>query len=354
MKFCYINTENIYPQDRHLIDGLRENGHDVFELSEKTPGFRKYLNVIKHFWVEEKAYDAVFVGFTSPFFVVAMRLTSTKKIFFNAGQSQYEANIISRNENGLRPLKIFKWWIIDFISFHLSSLVLLESNAQIEFIRKLFFVPKRKLVRSWAGVNEKEFFYDPKVKKRDVFTALFRGRFLPESGILTILEAAKKLENDGVRFLVIGHGFMYREVNSLMDKLKPSNIEMITEKIPIEELRKKMLECHLSLGQMADHPRLKRTLPCKLFESLAMKLPYLTGKNAGALELLEEGKTCFMVEPGNSTELAQKIIFLKNNPEILKDVAEEGYKLYAEKLTSAELARNFVEMLKKRLSRNPF
>lgn len=343
MKFCYINSNNSYPQDKHIIDGLRENGHDVLELNEKKHGFNKHIHIAKCFRRKEYSCDAIIVGFTSPLFVHTLRCISNKKIIFNAALSQYEANIISRGLQGPRSLAALKWRIIDFISFHLASFVLLESAAQIDFVHKFFLVPRKKLVRSWTGVDEKEFFYDPGIKKNQEFTVLFRGRFLPESGILTVIETAKKLENKNIRFLIIGHGFMYREVNALMEKLKPKNIEMISKTLPVSELRNHMLSCHISLGQLADHPRLSRTLPCKLFESLALKLPYLTGRNTGVLELLKEDDNCIAVEPGNSNELAEKILFLKNNPNILEKIAEQGYKLYKKNLTSQQLAKEVVE-----------
>ncbi len=342
MKFFYINTGNSYPPNKHLIDGLRENNHEVFEINETGQDFGKYMRVAKSYWVNGRSCDVVIVGYPTPVFVPLMRFISLKKVILNAVSSQYEANVISRNTSKSSLLKILKWWTIDFVSFHLSSQVLLESGAQVDFVHKFFLVSRKKLVRAWMGVDEKEFFYDPSIKKRDAFTLLFRGRFLPESGILTVIETAKKLEDSDVQFLIIGAGFMYREVNALMAKLAPTNIEMINEKIPSRELREQMLSCHISLGQLADHPRLHRTLPCKLFESLALRLPYLTGRNAGALELLKEDETCFAVEPNSADDLAQKILFLKHHPDMLEKVARQGYELYKEKLTSKRLAEEVV------------
>ncbi len=342
MKFLYINTGNKYPPDKHLVDGLRENGHEVFELIPNKQGLNKYINFAHRFWENKYLFDVIIVGYGLPFLVPLVRFMSLRKIIFNAVSSQYEANIISRGTDRPWSLIALKWWLVDFISFHFSSFVLLESNAQIDFVHKFFLVPRKKLVRAFAGVNEKEFFYESAVKKNRKFTVLFRGRFLPESGILTVIETAKKLEDRDVKFLIIGHGFMYREVNALMEKLKPKNIEMMTEKLPEKELREHMLTCHISLGQLAKHPRLLRTLPAKLFESLALGLPYLTGRNAGALELLKENENCIVVEGGNPDDLAEKILYLKNNPNTLKKVAEQGYELYKEKLTSKQLAKEFI------------
>ncbi len=340
MKFYYISTNNSYPQNRHLIDGLIENGHEVFEVEETSQGISKYIKIIKDFWPQRNFYNVVIVGFASPHFVPIIRLIFLKKIIYNASFSQYEANVISRGID-----KKVIWWIKDFISFLLSSKVLLESNSQIEYIHKLFLIPRKKLIRAWAGVNKKEFFTDNSIQKNKKFTVLFRGRFLPESGILTVVRAAKLLEKKDVDFLVIGVGFLHKEYNELMNKLKPSNFTLLTEKFPYKELREKMLSCHISLGQLADHPRLLRTLPCKLFESLALGLPYLSGRNVGALELLKEGETCLAVEPGNPDDLADKILSLKNNPELLKKIATQGHRLYKEKLTSKQLAKDFLNNL---------
>ncbi len=342
MKFLYVSTGDNYPPDKHLIDGLKENGHDVFELIEKGQNPGKYIRFAKRFRKERRPYDAVMVGFTLPLLVPIVRCLSLKKVIFNAISSQYEANIISRSTNSPWSLAALKWRLIDFLSFHLSSRVLVESNAQINFIHTFFLVPKKKLVRAWMGVDEDVFFRDAAIRKNQKFTVLFRGRFLPESGVLTVIETAKKLESQDIQFLIIGHGFMYREVNALMEKLKPKNIEIISERLPEKELRNRMLSCHISLGQLANHPRLLRTLPAKLFESLALGLPYLTGRNAGVLELLRENETCIAVEPDNPNDLAKNILYLRDNPKMLEKVAERGYNLYKEKLTSKKLAEEVI------------
>lgn len=343
MKFFYIHSGNNYPPDKHLLDGLKENGHDVFELVENEQGIGKYFRFASHFLKNKNVQDIIIVGYGLPLFVPIVRCLSRAKIIFNGVSSQYEANIVSRGTNSSWSILAYKWWLIDFISFHLSTKVFLESSAQIDFVRKFFLVFRKKLVRSWTGVDEKEFYYDPKIKKEEKFTVLFRGRFLPESGILTVIEAAKKLEDAEIQFLIIGDGFMYREVNALIEKLAPKNVKRISKTLPFDELRRQMLSCHISLGQLADHPRLLRTLPCKLFESLALGLPYLTGRNAGVLELLEEDETCFAVEPGNADNLAEKILFLKSSPETLNKVAKQGHLLFKEKLTSRQLAKEVIE-----------
>lgn len=345
MRFCYIQSGNNHAPDKHLIDGLRQNKHTVLDLSVKSLGVKKYLHLARLLLKNKKSYDAVIIGYTLPHFVPLIRFLTLKNIYFVAVSSQYEANILSRGDHKPWSLFALKWWFVDVLSFHLSSRVFFESNRQIDFIHNLFLIPRKKMVRAWVSVDEEIFFRDPSIKKYQKFTVLFRAAFLPESGIDTIIKAAKLLEDSDIRFLIIGRGFMYKTVNSLMEELHPKNITMIQDIIPYDELRGKMLSCHLSLGQLALHPRLARTLPFKLYESLALGLPYLTGKSAGVLELLKDGKTCITVEPGNPPELAAKILFLKNNPDVLARIGEQGYALYCNNLTSRKLAQEFIESI---------
>ena len=180
MNFRYINIKNIYPFDRHIIDGLRENGHKVDEVCISKEGFKKYIILIKIMLTGKQSYDAIFIGYPSPHFAVCAGIIGflkRQKIIFNAVSTQYESNIISRGVKKF-SFRAIKFWLIDFVSFHIVWKVLLESNSQIEYASTLTLTSPKKLIRSWTGVNEKDFFINPTVKKSDAFTVVFRGRFL--------------------------------------------------------------------------------------------------------------------------------------------------------------------------------
>jgi len=342
MKFCFIvaQTERgMYAADLHLIRGFRELGHEVIVI-ETNPlaGLKKYASLAQSFLRGKRGADAVFIGYTLPHFVALIRVLTSKRVIFNAVCSQYESAVISRSL--FRPVSFggIKVFLIDFLSFHAAAKVLLESSSQIKYIHSFFLVPRRKLVLARIGADEHVFFRDASVHTLPQFTVLFRGKFLPESGINTIIRAAKLLENEGVHFLIIGHGFLYKEVHTLLDELDPSNVEMIWETLPADVLREKMLGCSLMLGQLADHPRLERTIPFKAYESLALGLPYLTARNKAVLEILVEDTTCFVVEPADPKRLAEKIIFLKSNPTLLSRVAEQGHSFFKQYLSAKVLA----------------
>ena len=72
-----------------LMDGLRENGHIVFELIENDQKFGKRFRFAWRFWKNNNPCDAVIIGYSLPILVPIVRCLSGKKVIFNAVSSQY-------------------------------------------------------------------------------------------------------------------------------------------------------------------------------------------------------------------------------------------------------------------------
>ena len=340
MKICYINlTKEIPSRDAVYLRGLKENGAEVVEIMNSSPGLIKFWRIFKRHRIIRKNYDIALVGYTAHILVPFVRLISNKKIVFNALGSLYEGKIISRAQASPRSFKALYWWLIDFLAFHAASLSLVESNAQKEFLQNKFLLNKRKLLRAWTGADDNIFFHDAAIPKLPIFTVLFRGGFLPEAGMEYAVEAAKTLKNENIKFRIIGSGPTEIKIKELLGKYNLENVEWIKEKLSPADLRNKMLECHLSLGQLSIHDRLQRTVPHKAFETLAVGLPYLTARNPGIMELLKENETCFFCNPADSNDLAKKIIWARENQETIKKIAENGNLLHRRELRPAILAK---------------
>jgi glycosyltransferase involved in cell wall biosynthesis len=115
------------------------------------------------------------------------------------------------------------------------------------------------------------------------------------------------------------------------------------------DLRRIMLSSHVSLGQFENNDRLNRTIPHKAGESLALKLPYITGRSDGISELLVDGKSCLMVNLADHHDLANKIMVLRNDPSLARNLVDNGYVVYEKFLTpkviGGELVRLFSDAL---------
>ncbi len=344
MKIYYVNiTKNVPPRDTVYLRGLKEKGVQVIEYLNNAPFLIKFWNIYKHHRTLKNDYDLILVGYSAHILVPFINLISRKRIIFNAIGSLYEGIVVSRRHNRWFTPKALYCWLVDYLAFHSADLILAESHQQRKYIQKMFFVSEKRLVRAWTGADDQIFFRDPSVKKLPVFTVLFRGAFMPESGIEHVIEAAKILETEKINFRIIGSGMLESKVEKMINDYGLKKIEWIRERIDDDNIRKLMLETHLSLGQLSNHERLERTIPHKAFESLALGLPYLTAAMPGVLELLKEGETCLTIEPANSRDLANKIIQAKNNPLTLTNIGEQGYNLFQEKLKPVILAKELVK-----------
>lgn len=345
-KVIYLtHTRPAYSLNSALIKGLRENGTEVVMLRIVGRGILGFAKSVSFCWRNSKNTDAVIIGYDSPVLAIFIRPFCHKKIIYNAVLSGYERMIVSRKLAPKFSIKSAYYWLKDFVASHCADLILVESDLQADYFAKLFRVSKNKIYTNYIGVDQDNFFHDSSIDKFPTFTVVFRGALMPEAGAEYVIQAAKILEKESVKFIMLGGGLLLTEISRLINEVNPSNLEFRPALLSVEELRTLMQKCHLSLGQLSNHPRLGRTIPHKLYESLVMRLPYLTASNAGALELLGEGKTCITCKPADARSVAEKILWAKGNFQELEKVAQNGYKLYQNKLRSHILARNLLEKI---------
>jgi len=346
MKFCYFGTYNPeWGRSRIYIKGLRALGYEIIECQSVAFGFTKYKKLFLQHWKTRKSYDYLIVGYPGHAVVWFARLLSGKPVIFDALCTLHEGVVLSRGQRGFLGLKSIYIRIVDWLAVKCADVVLVESWEQRKYFENKFGQSDKYKVL-YTGADEQVFYKDKSVQKRTKFTVVFRGKFLPEAGVDTIIESAKILEEQEVDFLIIGNGWQEKFVKAQVKSYKLKNLEIITKNLSYEDLRKKLSECHISLGQFGNHERLKRTIPHKCFESLAMSLPYVTARTEPVGEILKDGESVIFVNPASPQDLAEKILMLKNNPDLAKKIGENGYKTYLEKFTPKILAQNILEIIR--------
>lgn len=347
MTVLYFSQSKLdYSVNAVYIRGLYQNGVTV-KTCQLPNGFRGFYEAVKYCRLNLKDADLIMVGYDSPGIAVLMKMIFGKKVVYNALCSMYERLIVSRKLAAPLSLKALYYWFLDFAAVHLADLTMLETNNQIKYFNELFKVSPKKLFRAWTGVED-EIFYRPdqNTDKFPVFTVVFRGRFLPEAGADVLVKGAKLLDDHELKIYMLGNGPEGVKVERLIKDLRPKNLELISVFLPGNELRTILQKSHLSLGQLADHPRLERTIPHKAYESLALKLPYLTAANMGVLEILVPNETCLICKPGDEKSLAEAILWAKNHPDELNKIAENSFRLYQSQLRPQILANKLLEHVK--------
>ena len=355
MKVCYFGTYSVadgYPRNRILIKGLKLSGVIVKECrvnlwhgsSDKVGKLFKTTGVLLNFfrilWAQVLLilkfmrvgrYDIMIVGSTGHleiFLAKILNFISRKPVIFDAFISLYDTIVndrkIFRKNSALASL--LRW--IDRTACRLADIVLLDTNAHIEYFCKEFKLPQSKFRRVFVGADDDIFF--PIESQRDkIFTVLFFGSFIPLHGIEYIIGSAKILESEKeIRFVIIGTGQESKKIYKIADTLNLVNIEFINRFIPETELAQYIIKADICLGIFGQTRKADIVIPCKIFNCIAMKKPVITGKTTAIKELLDDGKDAILCEPGNAEQISNAILALKKNPDLAKSIADSGCNKY--------------------------
>lgn len=85
--------------------------------------------------------------------------------------------------------------------------------------------------------------------------------------------------------------------------------------------------------------------PVVLLEAMQQKLPCISTNEGGIPDIIDEGKTGFIVEKKNAEQLANKLIYLIEHPEQRKEMGKNGYKKYRSQFTLQTFENRMKEIL---------
>ncbi len=87
----------------------------------------------------------------------------------------------------------------------------------------------------------------------------------------------------------------------------------------------------------------KEGLPNVLLEAMSMNVPVISSRMAGVPEIVKDGKTGFMVEPGESSQLTEAISKLWSGRAAYKEISRNGRKLMEESFDKEVQFTKFLE-----------
>ncbi|RCS26236.1 glycosyltransferase [Polaribacter sp. WD7] len=156
--------------------------------------------------------------------------------------------------------------------------------------------------------------------KTSDFIVGFFARFNIENGIEDILEIAKKLEDNNVKFLIYGYA------PNLLD----NKIKSIAKEMPNNVILKGMVNDVAIKMQMIDvlispfkTPHFSRSI----IEAQSLSIPVLATNVKSQNTLLKDGDTGYLYSFGNIEDAVSKLILMKNDIEKLREMKKNSRKL---------------------------
>lgn len=334
-----------YSRNWVLINGLRKNGVEVEELRQK-PARGAWLKLIWGYLKLKKDFTAVVVGFPGQEMMFLARWLFRKKpIVFDAFTSHYGGYILDRKRWGEKSwrARCFRW--LDYWSCRLAKIVLLDTQAHIDFFVKEFKLPPEKFRRIWIGANDDLFKAEKNTSAAEgVFRVIFFGTYVPLQGAEQIVQAAKILEKDQeIVFYFIGRGQDRNKAFNLARELGLKNI-IFKDMLEPVKLRVEIGQADVALGLFGQTPKTPLVIPNKIYEALAMGKAVITADTPAIRELFSE-KEMVLVKAGNPRAIAEAILELKSNPTRRRQLAENGQRKFQQFAASSVLGRQLKEIL---------
>lgn len=345
-----VSYIGIYPptiaRNAVALKGLRLAGVPVDEYVTEGKSWRKYLSLFQILRAHRTTTDVWLVGYLSGVAVPFTRLFGRKPVIYNAGNSFYESLVLDRARIGRYSFRAAGIWLLDWVSFLCSDLILAESESQKRFLLTSFGIKEKKVRVVLTGADNTAFFSDPGVEKYPTFCVGFRGGFLPATGVECIIDATELLKDEPIDFFLYGRGMLLPEIKERIVKKQLHHVHLDERFLDQDTLRNALLACHVLLGQFSSHPRLERTIQNKTFEALAMHMPFITLQTESNKELLTHGESAVLIEKAEPRLLAEVIKQMRIESETARVVAEGAARTYEEKASPHVIGRKLRQIIR--------
>ena len=178
---------------------------------------------------------------------------------------------------------------------------------------------------------------------------LFYGGIIGHAqGLDIILNAAKSLEDKSdIKFVILGSGPEKERLLTLKEELNLNNLEFY-DAVPKTKMQEIITDINATIVPLKRLDLFKGAIPSKIFENLALKKPIILGLEGEAKELfVDEGNCGLAFEPENTEDLIKQILILYNNPELSKQLGENGLKYASQNFNRDKISEELYEELKK-------
>jgi glycosyltransferase involved in cell wall biosynthesis len=196
-------------------------------------------------------------------------------------------------------------------------------------------------------IDVKPNFVDPDPKPGDGKGgyAVFVGRLSPEKGVSTLIEAWSMLESK-LPLKIVGDGPMFDELKKQCGT--ESNIELLGRKSADE-----MLQIVGDASFLVMPSVWYETFGRVIIESYAVGTPVLVSNMGAMRELVVDGVTGLLFQPGDARDLANKADQMFAKRECLHAMRHAARRIYEEKYTAAENYEHLMAIYAKALNGLP-
>jgi glycosyltransferase involved in cell wall biosynthesis len=298
-----------------------------------------------------KQYDTVYV--TSPPLFVGVIGLLLKHIFpktkfvFEVRDLWPDAAVALNELNNKKFIKLSQK--LEYKCYTLANkIVAVTKYFKDEIVKKGITSTKIDVVCNGTDIDSWEKSYNKKfvdiLGYKDKFIVIYAGNLGVAQGLETLIYAANEVKNQkDILFLFVGDGPIKKQLEQLKNSLKLNNVIFLPA-VPSKEICKYLSIANCGIVPLKKSEVFLGTIPSKIFDYLSCELPILLGVDGEARKILEKSKGGLFFEPENHNDLIKNIIYLKDNPDIRKNMGKAGRK-FVEKYYNRKILAKKIEKI---------
>jgi glycosyltransferase involved in cell wall biosynthesis len=211
-------------------------------------------------------------------------------------------------------------------------------------------IPRSKLSVITNGVDLELFRPAPRAQARralglgDEFLVSYVGTHGMAHGLDHVLDAARLLSSDGVRFLLVGEG---AEKAALRARAAGEGIANVSfwDQRPRGDVARILAASDLCLVTLRDKPLFRTVIPSKIFEFMGAGRPILTTVEGESRAIVERAGAGVFCAPEDPAALATAVRALREQPERLARLGAQARRHAEAEYSRDALARRYLTLL---------
>ncbi len=166
-------------------------------------------------------------------------------------------------------------------------------------------------------------FFSANADPRTGSDILFTGTLSTRKGIPVLLDALAKLRQQGYDNTLVLAGLTGGDISrtEFLETVKAGNLEPV---VLIEDAGQDRILSMLEKAAVFALPSFTEGMPISLLEAMSAGVPVVASRVGGVAEAVAEGEEGFVVTPGDSGQLADRLLKILANPGLRSDMGERG------------------------------
>lgn len=183
------------------------------------------------------------------------------------------------------------------------------------------------------------------MRDQKAFNVLLVGRLAHWKGQHIVLEAAKSFKNEPrVKFWLAGDALFGEEAykQELLQKIKNDELTNVSMLGHVDDIQGLMNTADLLIHTSVTPEPFGQVI----VEGMAAGLPVIASNEGGPVEIVVQGETGLLIEPGDAVILADSIKWMLDHPEERRRMADNGMKRVKEHFVIENTVKDIVDYYK--------